>query len=426
MYKQYPQDEVFWYLNLATVKPLREPLSVDVLVVGGGMAGLTTAQRFHAKGYSVALLEKNYCGAGASGKSSGFITPDSELSLSNLIDIYGLESATTLWQFVVSGVDHIKKNIEDYSLKCDYQMQDTLVIANNSSAFPYRIQREHESRLKIGYKSSLFAQDQLPKILGSSDYYGGVCYPDTFGINAFLYCQEMKKVLQEQGVKIFEETPVTKLLKNGVETVYSAVKAEKVIVCIDRFLPELNKLTHQIYHAQTFLMMSAPLTDKEVQQIFPQRNLMVWDTDLIYSYYRITGDNRLLLGGSNLLYTYATQENHHNYAVVEKLTTYFKKKFPQINIHLDYFWPGLIGLTKDVMPIAGYDITNPNLYFISGAAGLPWASALGNYAAESIIDNRHDLDSYFSPQRKFMLDGILQKILGTKLTFALCNYAVHE
>jgi len=426
MAMQYPHDEVFWHLDLKTVQPLREPLTVDILVVGGGMAGLSAAQSFHKKGYSVALVEKTYCGAGASGKSSGFITPDSELSLSNLADIYGIENATKLWHFIVSGVDLIKKNIEDYSLACDYQIQDTLVVANNPSAFSYRIKREHESRINIGYKSTLFPEKQLSKILGSSAYYGGVCYPDTFGINTFLYCQEMKKNLQKEGIKIFEETPVIKLLQNGAQTVYSTIKAEKVIVCIDRFLPELDKLKNEIYHAQTFLMMSSPLTDKEVKQIFPERNLMVWDTDLVYSYYRVTGNNRLLLGGSNLFYTYAAQEDHHQYGVAKKLTTYFKKKFPHVNPNFEYFWPGLIGLSKDIMPIAGGDTKNPNLYYISGAAGLPWASALGLYAAEQIIDNRHDLDVYFYPQRKFMMGGLLQKLLGTKLTFALCNYAVHE
>lgn len=426
MYKNNIQDEVFWSLKVDTTKPLREPLKVDIAVVGGGMAGLSAAQSFHQKGYSVVLFEKNYCGAGASGKSSGFITPDSELSLSNLADVYGLEHAAALWQFVVDGVHFIKQNIEHYSLDCDYQLEDTLVVANSTKAFSYRLQREHESRINIGYKSTLYQQDALPNLLGSSAYYGGVCYPDTFGINTFLYCQEMKKILLDQGVKIFEETPVIALNNNSVQTVYSTVKAEKIIVCVDRFLPELDKLSNEIYHAQTFLMISAPLTDKEVRQLFPDRNLMVWDTDLVYSYYRLTGNNRLLLGGSNLFYTYAKQEDHHNYGVAKKLTTYFNKKFPQVNPHFEYFWPGLIGLTKDIMPIAGFDAHNKNIYYIAGAAGLPWAAALGTYASQQILDNRNDLDKYFSPQRTFMIGGLLQKILGIKLTFALCNYKVHE
>src|SRR5579871_5886436 len=66
----FPQDHVFWYLNNPIqAQPLTHDISTDVLVVGGGMAGITTAQAFHEKGYKVTLIEKTYCGAGASGKS---------------------------------------------------------------------------------------------------------------------------------------------------------------------------------------------------------------------------------------------------------------------------------------------------------------------------------------------------------------------
>lgn len=422
----FPQDKVFWYLDLDTIQPLREPLNVDVVVVGGGMAGLSAAQCFHEKGFSVTLLEKNFCGAGASGKSSGFITPDSELSLSNLVDLYGIDDAHKLWKFVLTGVNLIEHNIKNFSLDCDYQQEDTLVVANSKKEFSFRIQREHEMRIKLGYASTLYPQEKLSSVLGSSAYYGGVYYPNSFGINAYKYCQSMKRVLIKKGVKIYEETPVIKIHPDGVDTVYNSVKAKKIIVCIDKFLPDLGILPYEIYHAQTFLMMSSPLSDIQVRQIFPDRTLMVWDTDLIYSYYRLTGDNRLLLGGSSLLYTYASQENHHNLHVIKKLTDYFRKKFPSLAIHFEYVWPGLIGLTKDIMPLAGYDSEHPNIYYIGGCAGLPWAAALGNYCVEQYLEQRNDYDKFFSPQRKFFLGRTFQKIFGTKLTFALCNYKVHE
>ena len=69
-----PQDQVFWYVNKRDIKPLTHDITTDVVVVGGGISGLTAAQSFGKKGCKVVLIEKNYCGSGASGKSSGFIT----------------------------------------------------------------------------------------------------------------------------------------------------------------------------------------------------------------------------------------------------------------------------------------------------------------------------------------------------------------
>src|SRR5579872_3400347 len=112
-----PQDQVFWYLNnnsSSIAAPLMHDITTDVLVIGGGMAGLTTAQKFRDKGLSVVLIEKNYCGAGASGKSSGFITPDSELSLFELMHIFGTEKGKKIWQLIGSGVDIIRNNINNY------------------------------------------------------------------------------------------------------------------------------------------------------------------------------------------------------------------------------------------------------------------------------------------------------------------------
>ena len=68
------------------------------------------------------------------------------------------------------------------------------------------------------------------------------------------------------------------------------------------------------------------------------------------------------------------------------------------------------------------DKNDPSLYYVSGAAGLPWAAALGVYSAESIVNKRNDLDDVFSPDRHFTLGPTVQKILGTKLTFALSNF----
>lgn len=67
-----PKNEVYWYtLAKPEIKPLTEDIEVDILIVGGGMAGLTAANNFIGKGLKVAVIEKDFCGGGASGKSSG-------------------------------------------------------------------------------------------------------------------------------------------------------------------------------------------------------------------------------------------------------------------------------------------------------------------------------------------------------------------
>ena len=140
-------NEVFWYTlkQPATREKLFGETSADVVVVGGGMAGLSCAQKLREAGLSVVLIEKDFCGAGASGKTSGFITPDSEIELSSLIASHGQEKAKHIWEFVLSGVNIIRNNIKQNNIQCDYQVQDSLFIANTPSRKKY-VEEEHKAR----------------------------------------------------------------------------------------------------------------------------------------------------------------------------------------------------------------------------------------------------------------------------------------
>ncbi len=413
-------DQVYWYMPKRPVVQLKEDAEADIVIIGGGMAGLSAAVKFKEKGYSVIVLEKNFCGAGASGKSSGFITPDSEFSLHSLIKRYGENEARKLWEFVKAGVEAIRHNIIAYDIDCDFQVQDTVVVATSEKGLSEN-EAEHHARLSLGYESSFYTRQDLNAVVNSEGYFGGIRYGGTFGINGYRYLQSLKTALMEQGVKICEETPAIAIEPHKVKTPYGVVKAGTIVLCADRWIPDFNKLVYDIYHVQTFLIMSAPLTDKEVLAIFPDKPLMAWDTDLIYKYWRIAEDNRLLIGGSTILGTYSPWAQHDNYAMAYRLGAYFNDKYPQVRPVFEYMWPGLIGVSKDIMPLAGRDEHDSNLYYIGGAAGLPWAAALGGYAADVIAENRSDLDGYFSPYRHFTFGPTTQKILGRPLTFALSH-----
>lgn len=416
-----PQNYPFWYLNNRLYQPLTHSITTNILIIGGGMTGLMAAQAFAQRGLHVTLLEKSFCGGGATGKSSGFITPASELSLDDLIAFYDHDNGQKLWEFACSGVELIRKTINRYSLSCDYQEQDTLIVANSRSDFANQIEPEHSRRLSLGYPSNLYTAKTVPTILNSSAYDGGVSYPGSFGINAYLYCRDLKKELEKQGVEIYEDSPAVKIYAQETETPLGSVRADHTIICLDRFTPALGYLQKDIYHAQTFLMLSSPLSSTEVKQLFPERPYMVWDTDLIYQYYRLTGDNRLMVGGATLLYTYASYEQYHSTYMVNKLNSYIKTKFPELKISFPYMWPGLIGITKDIVPIVGNDRTQPGLSYACAGAGLPWSAAAGNYIADVVLDKRDDFNEFFSPYRKFAVGKIPQFFIGTKASFALSN-----
>jgi gamma-glutamylputrescine oxidase len=115
-------SQVHWYARTPREMPsrLEGRIEADVVVVGGGMTGLSAAEwlRDHA-GRQVVLLESSFCGGGATGRSSGFITPDSELQVNDLVRRFGAAEARRLWLTAREACEHIRGNVERYGIACD-------------------------------------------------------------------------------------------------------------------------------------------------------------------------------------------------------------------------------------------------------------------------------------------------------------------
>jgi gamma-glutamylputrescine oxidase len=415
-------ESVYWYKDKTPPgEPLRGTTTSEVLVVGGGMAGLTCAQALAASGVDVTVIERNFCGAGASGKSSGFITPDSELSLSDLVDEFGDERGQSLWEFAKSGLERIRATIAAHAIDCDYRIQDSLFVARSARAYRKIVEREHRVHSSLGYDATLYDRASIQAVVRSPGYYGGIRYGGTFGINSYRYCRALQSALQRQGVRIFEGTPAIRFSSGGAETPHGAVAARAIAVFTDSNLPALGLAAPAVHGVQATLSISQPLGEDEIGRVFPGNNLMVWDTDLVYQYFRITGEKRLLLGAGDVCSLYLQSAAASRRRIVRKQRRYLARHFPSLRIAFEHTWSGLIGVSKDFAPVVGRHESMRNMYFAGAAAGLPWAAALGEYVARKITDGRDELDEMFSPERSFVVGRRLQRAVGKPAAFALSH-----
>ncbi len=421
----------WWYTSLLSkpyekINPLAEHLHCDVLIVGGGMSGVSAAHAFVGKGLKVVLLEKNILGGSSTGKSAGFLTPDSELELSQLIRRFGVNGAKEIWEVPVRGISYIKRNVEQYGLDCDFQVQDSLFLGIGKDGWK-DVQAELKSRNSVGFESKIYDEQELKKIITATGYTGAVSYQDTYGISGLQYCQAMKQVLTDQGIIVHEATEALRISDHTVYTHGGSVTADKIIICIDKMQPAFSHFADDVFHAQTFLSISEPLTDKEMAAIFPSgQRYQCWDSTLVYSYFRLTGDNRMLLGGGSAFTTFLSKEDHSS-RIIDEVIRNFKRFFPELNnLKFIQYWPGLIDSTRDLLPTLVRDEQAPHLHFCFGVVGLPWASFCGNFLAECVLDtNRHEQQKYFeyfSSRRHFAFPIWIEKIFGKPILFSLDNY----
>lgn len=413
-------DDVYWYSRTQQehAAPLEGAREADAVVVGGGMAGLAAAQWLREKAEKdVIVLEARFCGAGATGKSSGFVTPDSELELTSLVRRFGDADARLLWDVATRGCQDIHANVERFGIDCDFLAADSLFVANGRTAFA-TVRREHEAHARLGFPSTLYGRASLPDVLGSNGFDGAVRAGGTFGIDAYAYVQGLKRALAGLGVRIFEDSPAIQIDQHVVRTPRGTVRAPIVIVCLDRFAPTLGVATRDTYHAQTFIALTDPLRQDQLQRLFPSGPMLVWDTDLTYQYLRLTPAGRLLVGGSTLLETFRRNESPPA-GSGERLEAYVREKFPALGpVVFTHLWPGLIGVTKDLLPIAGLRPLAGH-YEAMCSAGLPWSVLAGQVAARCTVEGATELDRFFAPDRTFTALDWFQPILGKPLTFAL-------
>ena len=204
------------------------------------------------------------------------------------------------------------------------------------------------------------------------------------------------------------------------------IKADKIIVAMDKVSPKFSHYSQEMFHAQTFLSISEPLSDTDYHNLFPSgEQFQCWDSTLVYSYWRLTGTRRLLLGGGSAMTTFMNHWDNQD-QVINQVIKNFKARFPMLkNLEFVQFWPGLIDTTRDLLPTLVRDAQAPHVHYSFGVVGLPWASFCGDFLGRVILGTATDDEmkyfSYFSNRRYFALPTWMQKIVGKPVVFSLNN-----
>jgi gamma-glutamylputrescine oxidase len=153
--------------------------------------------------------------------------------------------------------------------------------------------------------------------------------------------------------------------------------------------------------------------------------MQCWDSKLVYTYFRLTKDNRLLLGGGSALTTFL-KDAYNNPGIIKRVINDFYSHFPDLkSLSFMQFWPGQIDTTRDLLPTIVRPKDQPHVRFIFGCVGIPWAAFTGTFAARNILgdaDAEYDkYFNYFSNERNFWLPSGLGKVIGKPLLFSLSN-----
>ena len=375
-----------WYAATMVDAPLRPPLSldldVDVCVIGGGLAGLTTAREIARSGWSVVLLEAGRVAQSASGRNTGFVLPGFGTDADKLTARVGFDRAKNLWSLAQAGVDYVRTTIGAENAPGIDLQNGWLYVSkkDNSDEFLSYVGLLGE----LGCEIEGWPTERVRSILRSERYFYAINYLQAITVHPLNYALALAAAAERDGARIFEHTPALSIDPTGVRkrivTPGARLRANHVVLCgnvqLGRLMP---RLAATLLPMTTYVITTAPLGDRLAGAVGYRGG--VSDSDLADNHYRIVGGDRLMLSGR------ATAWVRDPRRYVGALTADIKKTYPQLgDVTADYAWAGTLGLTLHRMPQIGE--LGPGVWLASGFGGhgLNTTAMAGNIVARAIVE----------------------------------------
>src|SRR5579863_2469971 len=258
-----------WYAATMVEAPPRPPLSldldVDVCVIGGGLAGLTTAREVARRGYSVVLLEAGRLAQGGSGRNTGFVLPGFGADAEKLIARVGFERAKDLWSLAQAGLDYVRTTIRAEAATGIDPQDGWLYVSkkDNSDEFLSYVGLLGE----FGCEIEGWPTERVRAVLRSERYFYAINYLRALTIHPLNYALALAAAAERDGARIFENTPALSIDPTGVRkrivTPGARLRANHVVLCGNVQLgPLMPRLAATLLPVTTYVMATAPLGER--------------------------------------------------------------------------------------------------------------------------------------------------------------------
>jgi glycine/D-amino acid oxidase-like deaminating enzyme len=369
----YPKPET---LPVADALPER----VDVAIVGGGYTGLSAARVLAKAGASVAVLERETIGWGASSRNGGITGCGLKQGAPTIFKRYGERYGKIFWETSLDALDLIKELIRDEGIDCDWHQDGDLSVAYKPSHFEEMKARQKWHKEHLNHELILVPPSELRNEIGSDAYFGGIIDPHGAGLHPAKLVFGLAGIAARYGAKLCEHAGVLALrrIEGGfeIQTRRGILRSKEVLVATngytDRVFPRIRR---RVIPVGSYSIVTEPLPDSVQQEISPNRRVF-WDSKWFLNYFRLTPDGRLLWGGRNNL---STSLDLHKSA--QTLQAQMLRAFPQLRgVEITHTWTGQLGVTFDLMPNVGR--LNGLHYAIGfGGHGLHMALYTGREAA---------------------------------------------
>ncbi len=384
--------------RLPKFESLKRNQKFDVVVIGGGITGVTAAYLLQQAGKQVALVERNRLGSVDTGLTTAHLTAMTDLRLSTLVKRFGKVAAAAVWSAGETSVDLIEHHVLELGIDCDFRrvpgyLQSSIDGTKDESR---NLKREAELAREIG-ANTCFVEE--------TPYF---CKPairvaNQAKFHPFKYLAALAESAVRSGCAIFEQSEVTEVRDDPLTVVANEHELQCDDLVIATHVPLMGKsgtLSSALFQAKLFPFTSYVIGAKLPHNLLPEA--CFWDTSDPYYYWRIDRhktNDYVIFGGLD----HKTGQIDDTEKRFDELEAKIKQLLP--TAQCDRKWSGKVIETDDGLPFIGETTSHQFVGTGFSGNGMTFGTLTAMMACDSIQNVENPWQSLFAPSRKKIAGG---------------------
>lgn len=355
----------------------------DTVVIGGGLAGLTTALELVRGGQSVVLLEGESVGFGASGRNGGFVSPGYSTGSEEIAAKAGPQAAAAIHRLSIEGMDYVRSTIEALKIEGTRPQTGIMSVLRHDDGDGLKAYAEKMLR-DYGYRLDYLETEEVRSSLRSRRYFQALRDGQAFHMHPLNYLRGLAREIERLGGRIFERSPATACRLGGAEKTVSTaggtVRARQVVFATGGYTGGLDgKLRRSFLPIATYVMLTEEAPDLIARAIATRD--AIGDNRRAGDYYRLVEDGKRILWGGRITTRAASPQ-----ALARELRREMVGTYPELApLKTEIAWSGLMAYARHLMPQIGE--RQPGVWHCTafGGHGLNTTAIGGKLVAEGIL-----------------------------------------
>jgi glycine/D-amino acid oxidase-like deaminating enzyme/nitrite reductase/ring-hydroxylating ferredoxin subunit len=388
-----------------SVKPLEfetleKNINTDVLIIGAGIAGLTTAYQLSKAGRKITLVEDGLIGSGETGRTTAHLTCALDDRYYEIEKAFGEDGARKAAESHMAAINWIEKTVQQENIDCDFERIDGFLFIHPTDT-KENLEKEFEATQKAGLQTSWV--DHVPTL----SFEDGPCirFPMQGQFHIMKYMHGLANAIEKLGGKIYTKTHTRHINKNGAECNGYKVTASQIVVATNTPVNDFVAIHTKQFPYRTYVVAFSVAKGKIPHCLWWDSGDMdsKWVT-APYHYIRTQKMNEdydlLIVGGEDHKTGQADDEDIVEQERYNALINWTRKRFPMVE-EMMYAWSGQVMEPVDYMAFIGKNPGDDNVYLITGDSGNGMThGTLGGIIVSDLIQGvENKWADFYSPKR---------------------------